>query len=145
MGIIVAYHFAWSKKPFMIRIKRFNKIWGFVNMRSYFPFHKHFYELDIHPEPSQISQMEPFAKIAIFSKKLHFRCLTGFWICLCLIWMNNGCNCVKILFFWIWVSTYSMLFLALNSHWIGQLLSSRAIWPQKRENYENIAWRVIIL
>ena len=37
-------------------------------MRRYFLFHKHFYELDKHPEPSQISQMEPFAKIAIFAK-----------------------------------------------------------------------------
>ena len=42
-------------------------------MRSYFLFHKHFYELDKHPEPSQISQMEPFAKIAISSKKTPFQ------------------------------------------------------------------------
>ena len=42
-------------------------------MRSYFLFHKDFYELDKHPEPSQISQMEPFAKIAISSKKTPFQ------------------------------------------------------------------------
>ena len=49
-------------------------------------------------EPYQTSKMERFAEIVYglsvvnyFSKTLHFRCLTGFWIRLC---SQRKCNCL---------------------------------------------------